>query len=79
MYNNAIALQQLIDDPEVEVRRFPEDVLTLLKSITRELVAEMSANDPMAAKIEQSFYGFLEKSAANMRVSEQAFLETRGL
>ena len=78
MYNNAIALQQLIDDPDVELRRFPDDVLTLLRSITRELVAEMSANDPVAARIEKSFYGFLEKSAENMRISEQAFLEARG-
>ena len=77
MYNNAIALQQLIDDPDVELRRFPDDVLTLLRSITRELVAEMSANDPVAARIEKSFYGFLEKSAENMRISEQAFLDTR--
>ena len=77
MYNNAIALQQLIEDPDVELRRFPDDVLDLLKSITRELVAEMSANDAVAAKIEQSFYGFLEKSTANMRISEKAFLEAR--
>lgn len=79
MYNNAIALQQLIDDPDVEVRRFPDDVLALLKSITRELVAEMSAQDPAAARIERSYYDFLEKSTANMRISEQAFLDTRRL
>ena len=78
MYNNAIALQQLMADPDVEVRRFPDDVLALLESITQELVDEMSAGDPLTAKIQASYYGFLEKSIQNQRISEQAYLNTRG-
>jgi len=78
-YNNAMALQELMNDPDVEVRPFPDDVLALLKSITLEIVDEMSANDPMAAKIQKSYYDFLDKSVQNMRISEQAFLATRSL
>ena len=77
-HGNALALQQLIDNPDIELRRFPEAVLDLLKSLTQEIVDEMSAKDPAAAKIQKSYYAFLEKSTANQRISEQAFLETRG-
>jgi len=76
-HGNALALQQLSDNPDVELRRFPEAVLDLLKSLTQEIVDEMSAKDPAAAKIQKSYYAFLEKSTANQRISEQAFLETR--
>jgi TRAP-type mannitol/chloroaromatic compound transport system substrate-binding protein len=78
-HGNALALKQLSDDPNVEIRPFPDDVLKLFKSITKQLVDEMSANDPMAAKIQKSYYEFLDKSAMNQRVSEQAYLETRRL
>ncbi len=77
-HGNAYALQQLLDDPDVEIRHFPKDVLDLFESITREVVAEMSASDPLAKRIEESYYGFLEKSREAMRVSEQAYLNTRG-
>ena len=77
-HGNAYALQQLINDPNVELRPFPQEVLDLLKGITRELVAEMSAGDPLASRIEASYYAFLDISRANQRVSEQAYLETRG-
>ncbi len=76
-HGNAYALQQLVDDPDVELRRFPKDVLDLLKSITDEVVEEWIADDPAAKKIADSYYAFLEKSAYGQRVTEQAYLETR--
>ena len=76
-YGNANALQQLINDPNVEVRPYPEEVLELLESITLELVEEMSEGDALTARIQESYYAFLEKSKANQRITEQAYLETR--
>jgi TRAP-type mannitol/chloroaromatic compound transport system substrate-binding protein len=77
-YGNANALEQLIEDPTVEIRQFPQDVLDLLRSITREVVAEMAAADPLTKRIEESYYAFLDRSRANQRVTEQTYLETRG-
>jgi TRAP-type mannitol/chloroaromatic compound transport system substrate-binding protein len=74
---NANALQQLIEDPNVELRQFPKEVLERLKSITDDVVAEWVAADPKAAKIYESFDAFRQKSILNQRISEQAFLETR--
>jgi TRAP-type mannitol/chloroaromatic compound transport system substrate-binding protein len=76
-HGNAVALEQLMKDPNVELRRFPDDVLQYLKSITQEIVEEMAADDPMAAKIYKSWSSFLAQSIPNQRITEQAFLATR--
>jgi TRAP-type mannitol/chloroaromatic compound transport system substrate-binding protein len=74
---NAIALQQLMDDPDVELRRFPDEVLARLKEITDEVVAEWIAEDPKAAKVFKSFDAFRQRSIPFQRISERAFMETR--
>ena len=76
-HGNAYALQQLREDPNVELRQFPQDVLDLLSRLTDEIVAEWIADDPAAKKIADSYYEFLEKSAYAQRVTEQAYLQTR--
>jgi TRAP-type mannitol/chloroaromatic compound transport system substrate-binding protein len=77
VHGNAVALHQLKQDPNIELRPFPKEVLQHLKEITDEIVAEWVAADPKAAKIFESFDAFRKISEPNMRISEQAFLETR--
>jgi TRAP-type mannitol/chloroaromatic compound transport system substrate-binding protein len=74
---NANSLQQLLVDPKIEIRAFPDQVLQHLKSITRDVVEEMMATDPAADKIGKAFYEYLEKVEANSRISEAAYLRTR--
>jgi TRAP-type mannitol/chloroaromatic compound transport system substrate-binding protein len=76
-HGNAIALKTLIDDPDIEIRKFPDEVLQRMKSHAKDIVNELSAVDPMAAKIQNSYDRFLEISTENQRVTEQAYLETR--
>ena len=76
-HGNSMALQQLMDDPNVEIRPFPDEVLRFLKSKAAEIVAEMVEEDPMIARIYESWSAFLEKSVPNQRITEQAFLATR--
>ena len=78
-HGNAIALQQLIDDPDIDVRPFPDDVLRLLRGITKEIVEELSATDPAWDKIQKSYYAFLKTSITSQRVTEHAYLSTRDL
>ena len=78
-HGNAIALQQLMNDPEIEVRPYPDEVLWLLKSHAQDIVDETSATDPTWKKIADSYYAFLEKSTENQRVTEWANLKTRDL
>ena len=77
MHGNAVSLAQLAEDPNVELRAFPQEVLQNLKSITDDVVAEWVARDAAAAKIYESFDAFRQISERNQQISEQAFLETR--
>ena len=76
-HGNAMSLHQLKQDPNVEMRAFPDEVMSHLKAITEEVVVELMANDPAANKIGAAYYEFLEKAAANSDVSERAYLGTR--
>jgi TRAP-type mannitol/chloroaromatic compound transport system substrate-binding protein len=76
-YGNAMALQQLEKDPNVEIRAFPEDVLALIQRLSMEAVKELSARDEWSARIEKSFFKFMKASARNQTISEQAFLNAR--
>ena len=70
-------MQQLSEDPNVELRSFPNDELQHLKVLTKEIMAEMIAKDPAVAKIGRAYYDYLDKSAANSRITQQAYLNTR--
>ncbi|MGB5333968.1 MAG: TRAP transporter substrate-binding protein [Woeseiaceae bacterium] len=74
---NAKSLQQLKKDPNIELRRFPSAVIELLRSMTQEVVAELMASDPAAAKIGKAYFDYLEIVAANSSIAETAYLNTR--
>ena len=74
---NANSLQQLLADPNIEIRPFPDEVLQHLKSITSDIVAELMATDPASEKIGKAFYEYLEKVEANSNISERAYLNSR--
>ena len=76
-YRDAEALQTILEDPEIEVRRFPQPVLERLKEITRELLDEMSDRDPLIARIRASQEAFLQRSAVFQSITERAYLEAR--
>ena len=76
-YGNAMALQQLMADPNVEIRPFPDDVMALLQKLSTEAINELSAEDEWSARIQKSFFDFLEVSAQNQLISEQAYLNAR--
>jgi TRAP-type mannitol/chloroaromatic compound transport system substrate-binding protein len=78
-HGNALALQQLKDNPDIEVRPFPDDVLRVLKGHTQDIVDEQSASDPAWKKIAESYYAFINKSTDNQMVTEVALLNTRAL
>ena len=74
---NAKSLEQLKADPNIEIRPFPDDVLRLLREIAREVVGELMASDPAAARIGESYFSYLEGASANSSISDRAYLNTR--
>jgi TRAP-type mannitol/chloroaromatic compound transport system substrate-binding protein len=77
-HGNALSLKSLQEDPTVELRAFPAEVLELLQSIMQDVVAELMAADPASAKIGKAYFDYLELAAENSRVSERAYLNMRG-
>jgi len=78
-WGNAVALEQLKQDPDVEIRQLPDDVLRLLKKLSREAIDELSANDAAAAKVQASYDAFQKISIPNQRISELAYMNAREL
>ncbi|NRB38412.1 MAG: TRAP transporter substrate-binding protein DctP [Pseudomonadales bacterium] len=76
--NNA-ALQQLINEHGVQLKRLPDGVLKHLKRITDEVIAEMVAGDAEAEKIYRSYSQFAEGVKAYHRVSEKAYINARDM
>ncbi|ANO52844.1 TRAP transporter substrate-binding protein [Woeseia oceani] len=77
MYGNAQALHELMQQPDVEVRELPEDVLDLLAKHSSDVANELVARDPWAKRLQDSVAPFMKKSTANQRVSEFSYLRAR--
>lgn len=77
MARNAQSLERLEREESVEVLSFPAPVLAELKQLTSQVVEGLTARDPMAARIWESYRAFMERSERWQRISEQAYLETR--
>ena len=73
----AVALKQLTEDPNIELRPFPPEVLQLFQSIMQDVVTELMAADPASAKIGKAYFDYMELAAPNSRITEKAYLDTR--
>jgi TRAP-type mannitol/chloroaromatic compound transport system substrate-binding protein len=67
----------LLQNPDIEVREFPKEVMHRFRQLSAELLDELAERDPAAAKIMASFDEFRRISTANQRIGVDAFLETR--
>lgn len=76
--NNA-ALVQLVDEHGVQLRHLPDDVLIKLKAITREVLDELVANDPLAKKAWDSLQAFQTQVTDYHEISEEAYYRARRL
>ena len=74
---NNQALQDLIENHGVQLRKLPDTVLAQLKRISGEVLAEMAAEDPQVAEVYQSLQTFQQNVKQYHRISEKAYLEAR--
>ncbi len=76
---NPAALESLIDEHKVELRRFPDDVLRSLKGYSEQVVSQLAESDQSAARIYESYQAFAQQAEAWTRISERAYLEARSV
>ena len=74
--NNA-ALETLINEHGVQLRRLPDDVITALREASEEVVAEIADADPLAKEIYESYMAYLNDVRRYHGISEQAYLNVR--
>ncbi len=74
--NNA-ALQSLVNDHGVQLRRLPDDVLLALWQGTQVATQKLVTSDPMAAKVYASYREFYKGVRNYHHISEQAYINAR--
>ncbi len=74
---NPAALQDLVENHSVELRRLPAEVIEHLRDLTDEVVGELTAADPVAAQIYTSMQTFQKQAQAWHNLSERAFMAVR--
>ncbi|WP_051083976.1 TRAP transporter substrate-binding protein [Gilvimarinus chinensis] len=74
--NNA-ALNTLVNQHGVQLRRLPDEVLHELHAMTEQVFIEQAEQNDMFAKVWQSYKDFKQKSADWHKVSEESYYEIR--
>lgn len=76
-FRNAQALQELVEEHGVELRKLPDDVYQQLRTISDEVVAEEAQKDDLSRRIYESFVKFRELSEEYQKISDYAYLHGR--
>jgi TRAP-type mannitol/chloroaromatic compound transport system substrate-binding protein len=74
---NNDALASLIDEHGVQLRKLPDDVLLALWEGTRVAMDKLVEDDPLAAKVYESYRDFYRGVRNYHHISEQAYINTR--
>ena len=72
---NAIYLDKLIREENVDVREYPKEVLTQLKSITKQVMADVAKQDAFSTKVYNSYQDFMKKASIWAKSSEKIFYD----
>ncbi|NCC23415.1 MAG: twin-arginine translocation signal domain-containing protein [Alphaproteobacteria bacterium] len=74
---NPVALQTLITKHNVDLRRFPNDVILKLRALSEDVVAEIAQKDEFSSKVYSSYKKFLSQSKEWSGIGELAYLQAR--
>ncbi len=74
---NAEALQTLVRDHGVRVRRYPDDVLRELQRLSAEVLEETARTDAMFRRVLDSLQAFRQTMTPYIDIAERAMLNTR--
>jgi TRAP-type mannitol/chloroaromatic compound transport system substrate-binding protein len=74
---NPTALQTLIDEHKVDLRKYPDDVIAKLRELSAEVVAEIADKDDFSKRTYASYQKFLSQSREWSAISELTYLQAR--
>ncbi|MBM3487701.1 MAG: TRAP transporter substrate-binding protein [Alphaproteobacteria bacterium] len=74
---NAQALQTLVAQHGVQLKRLPDDVLNALARVSTEVLAESVSKDALSKKVHDSFLAFRKQALGWAEIGDLAFLQYR--
>lgn len=77
--NNARALDTLVNEHDVVVRKFNDEILAVLGSVSKEVVAEAANHDELARRVFDSYSAARTGSIRWGEIAENAFMNARKL
>ncbi len=77
--NNVRALDQLINEHQVQLKRMPDDVIALMREAAQDVVSSAGNADPLTKKVYDHWIAFREQAAAWTGISVQGYLNARSL
>ena len=75
---NGIALNTLINEHNVQLKRFPDDVLKTLKTTSEEVVSNVAKADAASQKVYSAFVDFRKSVSGWTTLSEMEYVQVRG-
>jgi TRAP-type mannitol/chloroaromatic compound transport system substrate-binding protein len=77
--NDAIALQQIVNDPAIQIRKLDDSILQALGKLSGEVLAETGRKDDLSRRVHDSFMKFRTAAVRWGDISERAYLNARAL
>ncbi|MGB5261183.1 MAG: TRAP transporter substrate-binding protein [Gammaproteobacteria bacterium] len=74
---NNTALRTLVEEHNVDVRAFPDEVIARLRELSEQVVAEIADRDALSAKVYKSYLEFRQQAVEWHNISERAYLNLR--
>ena len=75
--HNNDALKVLVEKYQVELRRFPPEILRVLQQHTEAVITEVVAGNPLVRRVNNSYQAFYARVQDWTTISEKAYLDTR--
>ena len=76
---NAAALEMLVSDPAIQIRKLDDTILRSLGKLSGEVLAETSRKDDLTRRVYDSFVKFRSAAVGWGEISERSFLNARAL
>ena len=76
---NFKSLKRLRDDERIRIRRFNDELIKVFGKLSKEVLADTAANDPLTRKVYDSYMAFLAGIMDWTELSERGYLDTRRL
>ena len=76
---NIKSLKLLRDDQRIKIRRFNDELIKTFGKLSKEVLADTAAKDPLTRKVYDSYTAFLAGMMDWTELSERGYLDTRRL